>query len=121
MLPRKKLIPLKAEFPRIRDQGKRYDSSSFGLMVSYKREVRGERLEVSTPRVAFIVSKKIDRRSVIRHDVKRKLSDAVAVFIARLPKNLELVFLPKSQVTASSREDLKKELETVLKRAGLLS
>ena len=90
-----------------------YDSPSFGLMVSF-----GHKGEAQS---AFIVSKKIDKRSVVRHDVKRKLSDAVSPFLARLPKNLELVFLAKKKAIESSGEELKKEILNTLQRAKILT
>ncbi len=112
MLPRKNLISLKTEFPRIRREGKIYDSASFGLVLVYGNE--GE------AKVAFVVSKKIDRRSTRRHEVKRKLSRAAAFFLPRLGKNVELVFLAKQKAVTVRQEDLQKELEVILKRARLL-
>ena len=110
MLPRKKLISLRQEFPRIRKEGEVYDSASFGLVVAYGKG----------PKAAFIVSKKISLKSVVRHEVKRKLSDAVAPQMARLGNNVELVFLAKQKAVTQNRESLETEVQTVLKRARLL-
>lgn len=112
MLPRKKLIPLKSEFGRIRQDGKMYDSLSFGLVVSYNSK--------DGPQAAFVVSKKIDKKSVSRHAIKRKLSDAVTPFLARVPKNAELTFLAKTQVGARSVSEISLEIDSVLKRAKLI-
>ncbi len=112
MLSRKKLIPLKQEFSRIRKTGKQYDSPSFGLLVSFGSK--------SESQAAFIVSKKIDKRSVVRHQVKRKLADAISPFLPRLGKNVELVFLAKQKIIEAPPEQIKSELETVLNRARLL-
>lgn len=128
MLSRKNLIPLKAEFSRIRREAKSYDSPSFGLLISYRTgksepastAKRGEQETVNNPQGAFIVSKKIDRRSVVRHQVKRKLADAVSSLLPRLPKNLELVFLAKQKAIETTREELRNELQLVLRRARLL-
>ncbi len=112
MLARKNLVPLKKEFPRIRKEGKVYDSAAFGLVVAYGK---GE-----GPQASFIVSKKIDRRSVVRHEVKRKLADAVSPLLSRLNKNVELVFLAKGKTIETSREELGREMGEVLKRARLI-
>lgn len=112
MLARKDLIRLKKEFGRIRKEAKSYDSPSFGLLVSYGAQ---------TTQCAFVVSKKVDRSSVVRHEVKRKLSEAIASFIPRLAKNLELTFLAKQKAVESSQDELKKEVELVLQRARLAS
>lgn len=112
MLSRKQLIPLRKEFGRIRQNAKQYDSPSFGLLVSYGSD---------SPQCAFIVSKKIDKRSVVRHDVKRKLAEAIRPFLPHLAKNLELVFLAKQKAVQSTQDELKAELDTVLGRARLIS
>ena len=112
MLARKKLIPLKKEFGRIRKTAKSYDSPSFGLLVTYGS---------TTAQAAFIVSKKVSKSSVVRHDVKRKLSDAITSFLPRLAKNTELVFLAKPKAVESTREELKKEVEAVLQRSRLVA
>ena len=119
MLPRKNLIPLKKEFPRIRAEGKMYDSPSFGLVVSYHSSINYQ-LPTTNSSCAFVVSKKISKSSVVRHSVKRKLSDAIVLFLPRLPKNIELLFLAKSKSITATRDDLKKEVENVLLRAKLL-
>ncbi|MBI4100020.1 ribonuclease P protein component [Candidatus Microgenomates bacterium] len=113
MLPRKSLLPLKKDFERIHKTGKIYDSSSFGLVVSFGAK--------DGPGAAFIVSKKIDRKSVIRHEVKRKLSDAASPFLPRLKNNTELVFLAKQKAKEATKEELTKETETILERARLLT
>jgi len=111
MIARKNLIPLRKEFGRIRKEAKNYNSDSFGLLFSYG---------AATSQCAFVVSKKIDRRSVVRHQVKRKLSDAISGFLPRLPKNLELVFLAKQKAILKTREELKDELQLILQRAKLI-
>ena len=112
MLGRKNLIPLKKEFSRIRKEGRLYDSPSFGLLVSFGSKFGSQ--------AAFIVSKKINKRSTVRHEVKRKLSDAVSPLLLRIAKNLELVFLAKQKATTATREELKKEVESVLTRARFI-
>ncbi len=112
MLPRKKLIPLKSEFQRIRQDGKLYDSPSFGLVISYGTKDGSQ--------AAFVVSKKIDKKAVVRHAVKRKLSEAVTSFLPRLPKNAEVLFLAKQQAIKSEIAELRDEIEAVLRRAKLV-
>lgn len=115
MLPRSKLIPLKNEFGRIRQTGKLYDSSSFGLFVSYNKENKND-----GAKAAFVISKKIDKKSTVRHKIKRKLADAVIEYLFRLPKTIELVFLAKQKVVLATPDRLKAEIYTVLGRAKLL-
>ncbi len=117
MLPRKQLILLRQEFDLIRANGRRYDSPSFGLLVRFgKAEMKNQ-----GPKFAFVVSKKVDRRSVIRHEVKRKLSDAVAKFVEQLSPTVQLVFLAKQAAIQTTRENLVLELTSLLRRAKLLT
>lgn len=106
-------MPLKSEFARIRQTGKMYDSPFFGILISFDEKTDGAK-------AAFVVSKKIDKRSTVRHEVKRKLALAVSSFLPRLPKHVELVFLPKQKAISALPEQLKREVKGVLKRAKLL-
>ncbi|KKU91142.1 MAG: Ribonuclease P protein component [Microgenomates group bacterium GW2011_GWA1_48_10] len=90
-----------------------YDSPAFGLVVAFRGA--GE-----NARAAFVVSKKISLKSTVRHQVKRKLSDAVQKYLPRLPKSAELVFLAKGEAVNHRREELEREIGEVLKRAKLL-
>lgn len=112
MLARKKLVPLKQEFSRIRKTGRQFDSPSFGLLVSFG--------STGSSQASFIISKKIDKRSVVRHQVKRKLAEAVSPLLSRMAKNVELVFLAKTKAVETAEKDLKIEMETLFKRVKLL-
>lgn len=114
MIPRKNLIPLKEEFARIRKEGKIFDSPSFGVLISYNKTLLHAQ-------AAFIVSKKISLKSVVRHEVKRKLTETAGKFLPAIPKNVELVFLAKSKAVEATKEELEKELVGVLRRERLLA
>ena len=113
MIPRRGLISLKEEFPRIRREGKLYDSASFSFLLSFGSKN-------AQPQCAFIVSKKISMKSVVRHDVKRKLAGAVGKFLPRMKKNVQLVVLPKQKVVGASRSELEEEMKLALERARLI-
>lgn len=114
MLPRKQLIPLKQEFDSIRQTGRRYDSVSFGLLVQFgNKKAQGAQF-------AFVVSKKVDRRSVVRHEVKRKLAAVIGRFSGQLSPTLKIIFLAKQTAVAETRENLERELKELLQRAKLL-
>ena len=114
MLSRKNLVPLRKDFPRIKKDAKNYDSPSFGLLVSYQKTDE-------PAQAAFLVSKKVDRKSVVRHQVKRKLAEAVKSFLPRMAKNTQLVFLAKQKAVESRYEELKTEVQSILRRARLIT
>ena len=113
MLARKKLIDLRAEFPRIRKEGKIYDTPLFGMVISYSATSK-------TPQWAFIVSKKVSLKSVVRHEIKRKLSDSISIFLPNLNKSVQLTFLAKQKLIESTKDEIKKEMESVLRRSRLI-
>lgn len=113
MLSRKKLLDLRDEFPRIRKEGKIYDTPLFGMVVSYSKVA-------DLVQCAFIVSKKVSLKSVVRHEIKRKLSDSVSLFLPNLNKSVQLTFLAKQKLIESTKDEIKKEMESVLRRAKLL-
>lgn len=114
MLARKKLIDLRHEFPKIRKEGKIYDTPLFGLVVAFSPSS-----EVA--KCAFIVSKKVSLKSVVRHEVKRKLSDSISAFLPNINNNVQLLFLAKQKLIESTKDEIKKEMESVLRRARLLA
>lgn len=90
-----------------------YDGAFFGLSVSFGRGETG-------PQCAFIVSKKVSPKSIVRHDVKRKLADGITPFLPRVKKNVQLVFLVKQKAAGANKSELLTEVEGVLHRAKLL-
>ncbi len=112
MLPRKNLIPLKSEWLRIQRTGRSIDTESFRLIVNLGGE--GE------ARAAFIVSRKVDLRSVVRHQVKRRLAEAVRKVLPGLEVGAEAVFLAKRKASQVTEETLEEEVKESLRRAGAL-
>ena len=114
MLARKNLINLRKEFLRIRKEGKLYDTPLFGVVISYSSVSE-------TPQCSFIVSKKISLKSVVRHEIKRKLAEAVVSFLPNIDKSVQLTFLAKQKLVESTKDEIKKEMEFALRRARLLT
>jgi ribonuclease P protein component len=111
MLPRSQLVPLKSELLSIKAEGKTWASPLFGLLV--------RRREGAEARVGFIVSKRIDKRSVVRHQVKRKLAVGVAKVIGEIGGN-DLVFLAKRPLGEASQEEVDREIRRILVKGGLV-
>ena len=55
-------------------------------------------------KVAVVVSKKIDKRAVVRNKIKRQILEAVVKNI-NLDKGLTLIFYAKKQTTSSNLEN----------------
>lgn len=73
------------------------------------------------PRFGFVISKKIDKRAVIRNSLKRKLSKCIEEIFDRIEGGHDFVFYPKQEVLEIKQEDLGKEIERVFKKMGFLN
>jgi ribonuclease P protein component len=62
-------------------------------------------------RFAFIVSKKVSRKAVVRNKVKRRLSEIVRERIKELSKNIDGVFIALPGIEKESFQSIKKEIE----------
>ncbi len=80
------------------------------------REGRKLRLRTtnSSTRFAFIVSKKVSLKSIQRHQIKRRLSDAVMGLLSQFPPNLEIVVFAKREAVGRNVEELLLELKSLL-------
>lgn len=75
----------------------------------------------NTNRFAFVVSKKIDKRAVVRNALKRKIRSCVEEIFDSIHIGYDFVFYPKSLAIDASRESILEELEKVFKKEGLLN
>lgn len=66
-------------------------------------------------RFAFVVSKKIDRRSVVRNRIKRLLRSSVEDNIERIKKGNDYLFILKKELIGKE----KKEIDSYLKKSLL--
>ena len=113
MLPRTLLLPLRQEYNRIRKTGRWHDSASFKLLVSSTNYQL--RTTDSPARFAVVVSKKVSLKSVVRHQIKRRLCDAVVSLLVVFPPNLDIVIFAKKEAIGKTAGELKQELEIALK------
>lgn len=96
MLPKKNRFSFKSKLPK-----QIINSPSFNV----RHDENGEELKV-----AVVVSKKVDKRAVVRNKIKRQILEIVNSI--NLGKPLSLVFYVKAQ--ALSSKDLEKEIKAVL-------
>jgi len=113
MLPAKYKIK-KTTFPLLMRRGKIFHSPHLTLRAFKQEEPCKERA-----RFAFVVSKKVAKKAVERNTLKRKGYDAVHNIIKKTkPCFLCAFFLKKNDI--SSRGELEKEINNLLKSAGVL-
>ena len=71
-------------------------------------------------KVGFSVSKKIGK-SVVRSKVKRRMRESFYLLANRFNPNFNYIFVAKSGIENISFWDIKKEMESVMKKAGLIN
>ena len=68
----------------------------------------------------FIVSKKIDKRAVVRNETKRVLKKSVKSFIDKLISNKNIIIIAKSKIKFKEEENIRRDLESAFKKLKLL-
>lgn len=91
---------------------KTISSSSFTL----KYLISGD--DVS--RFAFIISKRIDKKAVIRNKIKRSISKVIEENLSEIVLGHNFIFIPKREILNKSSQELGKEIREVFKQNNLL-
>ena len=98
----------------------------FNYIYRKGRSVHGEVLtlvycgaKLRDIKVGFSASKKVGN-SVVRHRAIRLMREAVKPYIPRMAANNSYIFIAKEGITANHLNDIKKSVEKVLTKAGLL-
>lgn len=71
-------------------------------------------------RYAFIVSKKIDKRAVVRNKIKRKLRSCIEKMFNKIKTGYDFAFYVKKLAASQALADLYLDVEAVLAKEELL-
>jgi ribonuclease P protein component len=66
-------------------------------------------------RFGFVISKKIDKRAVVRNRTKRVLQDAAKEFIEDLAGK-DIIVVAKKSLSFKEKEDVKREFKSIFKK-----
>ncbi|MBI2600540.1 ribonuclease P protein component [Candidatus Daviesbacteria bacterium] len=112
MLPKQKRLNLKKDFKWVAE-GKSASSKSFKLFYR-----AGEN---RLPRIGIALSTKYFKKAHDRNRAKRLMSQAFCDTNHKLQNNLNIVALPNWRVFEVKSDSLKKELEGLLGKEGLIN
>ncbi|HUD09914.1 MAG TPA: ribonuclease P protein component [Patescibacteria group bacterium] len=90
-----------------RTGGEKYSSALFNIKVFDNKE--------NEARFGFVVSKKIDKRAVVRNRTKRVLRMVAEEFLKELVGK-DVVIIAKKSLTLTDKEMVAKELRNILKK-----
>jgi len=96
------------------------DAIKSGLTVSESSlYAKVSRKDGDMPGFAIVVSKKIEKTSVGRHRIKRKISGALEANMAKMSPSFKrtIVFFPKKTEKPVLYENVRKDLEEILKKS----
>jgi len=102
-----------SDFQRVRQQGQ--STASRLLILAWAPN------SVASVRIGFVISKRISKSAVQRNYIKRLLSEAIRPALADLPQNYDIVLSGRAQVIGADLFTLRRDITTLLRRAGLLS
>lgn len=105
MLPKSSRLNLKLQFKWVAS-GKRIETSGFKLFVKSGDNTK--------PLVGVALSSKVLKSSTERNKAKRLAFRAAAHIYESLPKNVNLVIMPKGRLVEMTDEEIAGELRNVL-------
>jgi ribonuclease P protein component len=94
-------------------ENKLFTSPFFNVRISDSKEDK--------TRFAFIVSKKIDKRAVIRNQTKRVLRNAAAEAIKKLDLRKDIIIVSKKVLKHEQQEEVSSTLNEIFKKAGIVN
>jgi len=118
MLKKKNIIRLRREFEEIRNKGRMYQSPIFGLLVL--RRPRQTWLRNNESKFAFIISKKISKKAVVRNKIRRLLAESVRVNLKNIKKGYLVLFLVKKEIVGMKFGEVEREVKRMFERVGVV-
>ena len=113
MFPKTNRLTTEANFTEVLSRGKTLHSPLFTL----KYTTTSQSLE---SKIGIIASKKIARQAVYRNKARRRIREALRGNVKQLKPGNMLVFLVKREMLLSSYQNIVKEVQATLNKAGLL-
>lgn len=103
-LAKKNRLKLKGDFELVKKNGRFFNSESFGILVHRDPSLN------DGPLFGFLISKRVDKRSVVRNRIKRILSEAVKLNLEKFAPGLKVIFLARRGLINKKTQDIANEL-----------
>ena len=112
MLPKKNRLTKKKDFDLVFKKGKSLvsDFLTFKILESQSKK----------PRIGFIVSKKVSKKSTTRNKVKRRLRAAVLNEIGKIKKNMDVIIIASPITEKKEFLEIKKAVNDAFKKLRLI-
>jgi len=113
MLKKKNIVKFRRDFRELKEKGRLYQSPFFGLVVLKKEDS-------NISRFAFIISRKISKKAVVRNKIRRLLAESVRINLEKIKKGYDFLFLVKKDMVGLKFDEVKKEVDKVLKKNNFI-
>lgn len=113
MLARKHRLTGSKDYQRVQDEGKVYQSNSFGVAFV-------KRNDDLPSKFGFIVSTKIAKDAVDRNRFRRAMTEAVRTSTIDFKNGYDVVFLAKTTIMRTPTSEVMKEVKNALKQIGVI-
>jgi ribonuclease P protein component len=108
VLKRENRIRSRKEFLEIKNKGRIEYSPFFGWLSCKEDD--------DFKKIGFIVSKKISKKAVDRNKIRRILAEIMREKLDGLENGTKIVFLVKKEILGKKLEEVKKEVDRILKK-----
>ena len=88
----------------------------FGVKEIYIKYIKND---LPYSKISVVVPIKIDKRAVVRNRIRRQLSEILRLMHKNIKPGFNIVVFCKNPVLEMKREDMKKQIEYILKESDL--
>ncbi len=110
MLPKKHHLSL-AKFDKNPQPAKRFFTTLFALKI--------KKSNISSSRAVVLVPKKLDKRSVFRHQTKRLIEQALNQYLAVVKEPIDIQIRALSILDKKDKEIINREISRVFKKLDI--
>ena len=112
MLPRQHRLQRNKDFDLVFKKGRTFHSELLLL------KLRRNNLEIN--RFGFIIGKKISKKSTVRNEIKRRLSEIIRKKIANIKPGFDVVIRAGAEIIDKNYKEIEKEIEGLFRKAKLI-
>jgi ribonuclease P protein component len=113
MLPKRNRLKKKKDIERVLKKGRGFKENLLFLKIINNN--------LKESRFAFMVSKKVSKKAVLRNKIKRQLRELVRLNLKNIKKGFDAVLMISPNFQKTDFNNLKNLLEKIFKKAQILS
>ena len=110
----KKYLLNSSEFQTLRNKGKLVYKNPLFNVVSLKIS------NLSGPKFGFVISKKIDKKAVVRNKIKRQLAESVRLALDNFQKDCYFAFYAKQKIKSVTYEEISSLVDKTISKIHIV-